>query len=112
MNDEDLHARLRQAHLTIEFPQDFSREIWGRIEAAELTGAQGIANWSNWCGKWLGWLARPVPAVAVAVLMGATGCGLAVLQGHRHVQRLAESAYLKSVSPFAAAHLDNLEVRR
>ncbi len=103
MNDEALHDRLRSAHLTIDFPQDFSREIWGRIEAADLAASShGLASW--WT-NWLGWLARPVPAVVVAVLMGAAGCGLAVLKGQRQVSHLAESAYLKSVSPFAAAHL-------
>ncbi|MFN0129975.1 MAG: hypothetical protein ACKV19_25200 [Verrucomicrobiales bacterium] len=103
MTDDELNQRLRQSRLSIEFPAEFQREIWGRIEAAECatTPHTAAALW----GRLLAWIARPVPAVAMALAMGGTGCLLAVVVGHRSQRHVAELVYLKSVSPFAAAEL-------
>lgn len=105
MTDDELHQRLRQSPLPIEFPVDFQREIWARIEAAGsgTSAYPAVAIWA----RLLGWIERPVPAVAMAVVMGGTGCLLAVVLEHRSERRMAESAYVKSVSPFAAAKLNS-----
>lgn len=104
MTDDELFQRMRQSYLRIDFPSDFQREIWGRIEAADLDSP--TRRLSHYWARGLGWLARPVPAIALAVLMGAGGCFLAILAGHRRAPRLAETAYVNSVSPFAVARLE------
>jgi hypothetical protein len=104
MTDDELHQRMSRSRLPIDFPVDFQREIWGRIEAAECSGLADRAS-VLWAGL-LGWIARPVPAVALAVLMGVTGGLLAMAVGYRSERPVAEMVYLKSVSPFAAAKLN------
>ena len=102
MNDDELIQRMRTSRPAISFNADFSREIWGRIEAEERLGF-----FATFSGPWrslLGWIARPVPAVALTVTMGVVGCLLAT-SNKRPQGQPAEFAYIKSVSPFAAAKI-------
>jgi hypothetical protein len=103
MTDDELHHQMRRVRPNFDFSPDFQREIWGRIEATENT-APAYRLASLWAGL-LRWLARPVPAVGLAVVMGSTGCLLAVVREPKTDRAIAEANYLKSVSPFAAAKL-------
>jgi hypothetical protein len=44
MTDDELHQRLRTSRVPIDFPADFQREIWGRIEAAESGTTSSLAE--------------------------------------------------------------------
>jgi hypothetical protein len=105
MTDDELHHQMRRARPNFDFSPDFQREIWGRIEATENT-APAYRLGSLWAGL-LRWLARPVPAVGLAVVMGSAGCLLAVVREPKTDRNVAEAIYLKSVSPFAAAKLSD-----
>ena len=100
MNDEHLIRRLKTSNPILAFPPDFEREIWSRVEASERPGASSsfFSAWQNL----LAWIARPLPATCMAILMGATGCLFASIYGHRQSRLSAESLYVRSVSPFAA----------
>lgn len=102
MNDDELFQKLRSSRPSCAFPSDFQREIWGRIEAEEgLTfSASVVERWRSL----LGWIAHPVQAIALAVVMGAIGCLLAT-GSKRGQNQPAEMMYIKSVSPFAAAKI-------
>ena len=104
MTDDELHHRMREARPSLTFPPDFQREIWGRIEAAEIGRSTSVVTLLG--ARLLGWVARPTAAVALAALMGGAGCLAAMMVGRRSAHQLAEMRYLKSVSPFAAANLD------
>ena len=104
MTDDELHHQMRRVRPNFDFSPDFQREIWGRIEAAENTiPACRLA--SLWTGL-LRWLARPIPAVGLAVVMGGAGCLLAMVREPKANQNVAQATYLKSVSPFLAARLN------
>ena len=100
MTDDELLHQLRAAQPAVEFPVQFQRETWSRIEAAELSPSpRGTGFW----GALLHWVARPVPALAAVALMIGGGCLLAVMAGKAHHRQMAEAGYLRSISPFAAA---------
>jgi hypothetical protein len=99
MTDDELSQKLRAARPSLAFPADFQREIWGRIEASELGTSDPLFT------RLMGWLAQPVPAFALLVFMGGMGCLLGLISQRSGSVALAEQGYVKSVSPFAAAHL-------
>jgi hypothetical protein len=101
MNDEHFDTQMRLARPRFDFPLDFQREIWGRIAAGELA-----SPWNAW-GGWLSWLARPIPAAALLLMAGVSGCLLAEYAGRRETIAVEETIYVKAVSPFAAAKLGN-----
>ncbi len=102
MNDDELFQKLRNSRPSCVFPADFQREVWGRIEAEERLSfsASVVERWRSL----LGWIARPMQAIALAVIMGVTGCLLAA-GSKRQQNQPAERMYIKSVSPFAAAKI-------
>ena len=102
MNDDELMQKLRSSRPALSFPDEFQREIWGRIESAERPGffARAAGRWQSL----LDWIARPVPAVALTLATGVLGCLIATTS-NRSPSPPAETVYIKSVSPFAAAKI-------
>ncbi len=108
MDDERLYEQMHRARPKFAFPPDYQREIWGRVEAAELAPRTRMG------AQILDWLARPLPALALLLITGLLGCLLAALpkrRGGSKPQEMSavEMRYVRSVSPFAAAKLDDPE---
>jgi hypothetical protein len=101
MNDEELYHQLRTSKPNLSFPADFQRKIWDRIATTprENLIARLLSRWQNVIGL----LARPVPAICLALAMGVGGGLLAAVLGQQQTRQLAEARYVKSVSPFEAA---------
>ncbi|MEN9284815.1 MAG: hypothetical protein RLZZ179_2308 [Verrucomicrobiota bacterium] len=100
MTDTELDGLLRQSKLHVEMPPTFQAEVWRRIAMAEEASLwRRVAHWLEMP---LGWVAKPLGAVALCALTVAGG----LLLGGREKSRRPDGrvAYLESVSPFVVMH--------
>lgn len=100
MNDSELDQLLKSCDTPAPVPAGFARDVWSRIEAAELTGWKPRAD--RLLGRFLGWFALPPVAVATCTAMVVLGAWLG--QQPARSNPSTEISYIQSVSPFAGNH--------
>lgn len=100
MNDSELDQLLKSCDTPPTVPVEFARDVWSRIEAAELTGWKPRAD--RLLARFLGLFALPPVAVATCTAMVALGAWLG-LQPETSSPS-TEVSYIQSVSPFAQNH--------
>ena len=100
MNDSELDQLLKVSRTPMAVPPGFTRDVWSRIEAAELAGPVPRPNLL--LDRLLGWFALPPVALATCAAMVALGAwfGLQPAQSNPST----ELSYIQSVSPFAGNH--------
>ena len=97
MNDNELHALIRQTHPKPEFPASFQRDVWACIAVVEQ---------QTWAARWqqlLQWIARPAPALAMVLIMLAAGIALGGITASGHSENM-RIAYAASINPIKMAH--------
>ena len=102
MNDDELHALIRQTHPKPVLPASFQREVWARIAVSEQQSWS--AQWRQWSQDLFLWIARPAHAVAVVTTMLIAGAGLGSLTAADNSVSAQRSAYAASINPVTAAH--------
>jgi hypothetical protein len=100
MNDSELDQLLKTCEPPVHAPAGFTRDVWSRIEAAELTGRMPRA--AGLLERLLGWFALPPVAVATCAAMVALGAWFGLQPAGSHPS--TELSYIQSVSPFAHNH--------
>ena len=98
MNDTELDQLLKRCNPPVAVPADFTRDVWARIEAAELQGSGPQSE--RLLDRMFGWFALPPVAVATCAIMVALGVWFGLRSAP--ADSSTELSYIKSVSPFAA----------
>lgn len=96
MNDAEFDDFLRTARGNVSLLGSFRRDVWKRIESAEITRPVG------WVERVLVAVLKPAYATATIASMIALGLWAGSAGGLSHSD--AREAYAQSVSPFLAAH--------
>jgi hypothetical protein len=102
MNDDDLHALIRQTQARPEFPASFQREVWARIALVEQHS--WAEQWQRLSHASLRWLARPAPAFAAVAVMLVAGVGLGGLTASDMNAAALRHTYFASINPLNPAH--------
>ena len=100
MNDSELDQLLKDSRTPVATPPGFTRDVWSRIEAAELAGPSSRAKLL--LDRLLGWFALPPVAVATCTAMVALGAWFGLQPARSNPS--TELSYIQSVSPFAGKH--------
>lgn len=100
MNDSELDQLLKDSHSPAAVPPGFTRDVWSRIEAAELAGPEPRAN--HLLDRLLGWFALTPVALSTCAAMVALGAWLGLQPARSNPS--TELSYIQSVSPFAGNH--------
>lgn len=101
MNDDELHALIRQSQPQPKFHASFQREVWTRIAAAEQYS--WTARWQRWRQELLLWVARPAPALATVMITLGLGLGLGGITAPDD-SAAERAAYVASINPLKAGH--------
>ena len=101
MNDDELHALIRQTHPQPVFKASFQREVWARIAVAEQHSWS--AQWRRWSQELFLWVARPAPALATVMVTLGLGIGLGGITAPND-RTAMRTAYVTSINPLKAAH--------
>ena len=94
MNDSELDQLLKRCDRPVATPAGFTRDVWLRIETAELP-----TGWLLWTNRLLGWFALPPVALATCTAMVALGAWFGLQPARSNPS--TELSYVQSVSPFA-----------
>ena len=100
MNDSQFDQFLKATGGSARPPADFQRNVWLRIEAAEISGRAPRVR--RLLDEWLACFTRPAVAVATCAVMVVGGAWLGLQTGHSNVA--GEAAYIQSVNPFNQSH--------
>ena len=100
MNDSELDQLLKTCDTSATVPAGFTRDVWSRIEAAELTDWKPRAD--RMLDRVLGLFALPPVAVATCTAMVVLGAWLGLQPASSNPS--TEVSYIQSVSPFAHNH--------
>jgi len=101
MNDSELDQLLKNCDTPVTTPAGFSRDVWLRIEATELSPAWKPRA-DRLLERVLGWFALPPVAVATCTAMVALGTWFGLQPARSNPS--TELSYIQSVSPFAGNH--------
>jgi hypothetical protein len=97
MNDSQLDQLLKSCDPPAHAPAGFTRDVWSRIEAAELAGP--IPRPAGLLERLLGWFTLPPVAVATCLATITLGAWFGMQPPGSNPS--TERSYIQSVSPFA-----------
>lgn len=97
MKDSELDQLLRDSDLGLKTPPGFRREVWLRIETSKSIGWKPAIR--RMFARLLESFALPPVAAATCVAAVFAGVALGVMPGKSKTSD--DSAYLRSISPFA-----------
>lgn len=97
MTDEQIHRLLRETPADVRLPDGFGREVWARIEAAEVPGLGACMR--RWWDELFAGLERPLVAAVTIALFLMLGTVLGGWHAARSHAVGGELAYLESISP-------------
>lgn len=99
-DDPALDALLRTARVAVPLPAAFPAEVWRRIAVRHQSTLSVRVD--SWMEQTFGGLLRPVPAAATLLFMISAGVWFGAQETESGGN--GKSAYVRSVSPFAADH--------